>query len=396
LAGLKEGAMSHRVSRRGASLALALAAASPAFAQLGAIEVGGIAGGEVADAGSPATVSLRLGPGQTVQLDAIPAPRAPDGLDLVMRVYDADGELVGEDDDSGGALNPSVTVTSDAGGLYRIEVDVLDEGGPFTLLARESVFVPEVTTPLVLSGGRAERRVAFPVDDDALFSFPGRRGEVYSITLVADESDEEGGEADPMIELFPGEGTAQGSLSSDDDGGGGLNSRIVAELPDDGPYTVRVSSLSGAGSARLAVARITPQDAAVGNLAYGRSATVAFTESSPLIIGETARPLVPYAMFRLPATPAPSAMAGRDETIAITATSAELDPWLEVGLDTPLGFAVILSNDDHEGLDSRLELDPADFDGADAADWWSKLRIRVSAPAGSIGEIEVNAERVTD
>ena len=82
-------------------------------------------------------------------------------------------------------------------------------------------------------------------------------------------------------------------------------------------------------------------------------------------------------------------MAGRGETIAITSTSAELDPWLEVGIDTPLGFAVILSNDDHEGLDSRLELDPADFDGSDAADWWSKLRVRVSAPAGSIGEVEM-------
>jgi hypothetical protein len=388
--------MSHKFSRWGASLALALAAASPVFAQHEAIEVGGTAGGEVAEAGSAVTVSLRVSPGQTVQLDAIPAPRAPEGLDLVMRVYDAGGELVGEDDDSGGALNPRVTVTSDEGGVYRIEVDVLDEGGPFTLLARESVFVPEVTTPLVFSGGRAERRVAFPADDDGLFTFSGRRGEVYSITLVADETDEEGGEADPMLELFPGEGTAQGSLSSDDDGGGGLNSRIVAELPDDGPYTVRVSSLSGAGSARLGVARITAQDAAVGDLAYGRATTVAFGENSPLIIGETARPLVPYAMFRLPAAPAPRAMAGRGEIIAITATSAELDPWLEVGIDTPLGFAVILSNDDHEGLDSRLELDPADFDGSDAADWWSKLRVRVSAPAGSIGEVEVNAERETD
>lgn len=385
-----------RSSLRWAALALALAAASPAFSQVETIAVGGTVGGEVAEAGSPVAISLRASPGQTVQLDAIPAPRAPEGLDLVMRVYDADGELVGEDDDSGGALNPSITVTSDAGGLYRVEVDVLDEGGPFTLLARESVFVPEVTTPLAFSGGRAERSVAFPADDDGLFTFPGRRGEVYSITLVADESDEEGGAADPMLELFPGDGTAQGSLASDDDGGGGLNSRIVAELPDDGPYTVRVSSLSGTGSARLAIAKITPQDAPVGTLAYGRAAAVAFSENSPLVIGDADRPLVPYALFRLPASPAPRAMAGGDETIVLTATSAELDPWLEVGLDTPLGFAVILSNDDHDGLDSRLELDPADFDGADAADWWSKLRIRVSAPAGSMGEIEVTAQRSAD
>ena len=384
------------ITCRGASLAMALAAASPAFAQGADLAVGGTVAGEVAEAGSPATISLRAAPGQTIQLDAIPAPRAPDGLDLVMRVYDAAGELVYEDDDSGGALNPRVTLTSEAGGLYRVEVDVLDESGPFTLLARESVFVPEVTTALAMSGDRAERSVAFPADSDALFTFSGRRGEIYSITLVADESDEEGGEADPVLELYPGEGTAQASLFSDDDGGGALNSRIVAELPEDGTYTVRVSSLSSAGSARLAVARITLQAASVGDLAYGRATAVTFAEDSPLVIGESARPLVPYALFRLPDSPAPSAIAGRGEAIVIGATSAELDPYLEVGLDTPLGFAAILSNDDHEGLDARLELDPADFDGADAAEWWSKLRIRVSVPAGSMGEVEVTAERVAD
>ena len=107
--------MSHKFSRGGASLALALVAASPVFAQLEAIEVGGTAGGEVTEAGSAVTVSLRVNPGQTVQLDAIPAPRAPEGLDLVMRVYDAGGELVGEDGDGnryyrtrGGKIDPTL------------------------------------------------------------------------------------------------------------------------------------------------------------------------------------------------------------------------------------------------------------------------------------------------
>ncbi len=384
--------MSHSDIRWGAGLALVLAAASPAAAQE-TLEAGGIVSGEVARAGEPVTISLRTNPGQTVQLDAIPAPRAPDGLDLVMSVYDADGELVGEDDDSGGALNPRITVNSETGGLYRVEVDALGTGGEFSVLARESVFVPEVTTPLTLSNGRAEQRVAFPDDADALFTFTAQRGEFYSITLVADESDEEDGRADPVLELFQGEGTSQSSLASDDDGGGALNSRIVTELPADGVYTVRVSSLSGSGGARLSVAKITPRSAPVANLAYGRAATIGFSAESPLLIGDTMRPLAPYAMFRLPGSPTPSALAGRGEKIVITAKSGEIDPWLELGIDTPLGFAVLLSNDDYEDLDSRLEFDPADFDGADAAEWWSKLRIRVTAPTGSMGEIEVAAER---
>ena len=389
--------MSESIVRWGAAgLALALAAAAPAFAQGEQLAAGGLVEGEVAGSGSTVSFSLRAAPGQTLQLDAIPAPRAPDGLDLLLKVYDAGGELVAEDDDGGGSLNPQVTLVSASGGIYRVEVGALGEGGAFTLLARETVVKPEVTTALTLSGGRAERAVAFPADDDALYTFSGRRGEAYSITLVADDADSEQA-ADPMLELFSGDGTANPSLSTDDDSGGGLNARIVAQLPEDGTYTVRVSSLSSKGSARLAVAKLTLRPAPVGTLAYGTPATASLDADSPFVIGETTRPLVPYALFGLPASPAPGALAGRSETVVIRATSEGLDPWLEVGFDTPLGFATILSNDDADGgLNARLELDPARFAGADAADWWSKLRVRVSSAVGSTGTIEVTAERSAD
>ncbi|HEY6816406.1 MAG TPA: hypothetical protein VI168_12765 [Croceibacterium sp.] len=383
--------MSRSIVRWGAAgLGLALGASTPALAQSPTLQAGGVVEGEVRGSGSPASFSLRAAPGQTLQLDAIPAPKAPDGLDLMVKVYDAAGDLVAEDDDGGGALNPRVTLVSQSGGTYRVEVDVLGEGGAFTLLARESVFVPEVTTPLTLSGGKAERNVAFPDQDDALFTFAGRRGEIYSITLVADSPEAEGA-ADPMLELFQGEGTARDSILTDDDSGGGLNARLVADLPEDGTYTVRVSTLSGTGSARLAVSKLTLRPAPVNSLSYGSAAMVGFTPDSPFVVGESARRLVPYALYRLPAAPAPRAMAARGETIVITATSEGLAPYLEVGLDTPLGFAAVLSNDDADGLNARVVLDPAKFGEGDAADWWSKLRIRVSAPPGSAGEIELTA-----
>lgn len=378
-----------------AGLAGALVFAAPVFAQSQAIEAGGVVEAEVAESGTPASFSLRAAPGQTVQLDAIPAPTSPEGLDLLMRVYDPAGEPVGEDDDGGGGLNPRVTVVSESGGTYRVEVDVLGQGGAFTLLARESVFVPEVTTPLAVSGGKGERAVSFPTDNDALFTFAGRKGEVWSITLAAENPGEEGA-ADPMIELFAGDGTGRASLTTDDDSGGGLNARIVTELPEDGTYTVRVASLSNAGSARLGVEKLTLRPAPLGNLAYGTAATVDFTPDSPFLIGDTARRLVPYALYRLPTSPAPRALAGRGETIVIRAVSESLDPYLEVGLDTPLGFAVVMSNDDSEGLNARLALDPAKFSQGEAADWWSKLRIRVSAPPGSTGEITLTAEPTED
>jgi hypothetical protein len=385
--------MSGSINRWGAAaLALSLCAASPAHGQGRPLEAGAFVGGEVAGAGEPTSLSLRVAPGQSVQLDALPAPRGPEGLDLLMKVYDPRGELVGEDDDGGGALNPRLTVTSDAGGLYRVEVDVLGDGGPFTLLARESVFVPEVVTELALSGDRVERAVAFPTDDGALFAFSGRRGEVYSITLVGEDGD--GDErSDPTLEVFQGSGTAGESLFQDDDGGGELNSRIVAELPESGHYTVKVSNLSSSGRARLTISKMTLRPAAVLELAYGAAGNVNFDVNSPFVADAGERRLAPYALFRLPASPTPAAIAGRGEVIVLRAESEGLDPWLEIGLETPFGFTPVLSNDDADGLNARLTLDPALFEGEDAADWWRRLRVRVTAPPSSVGEIRVTAER---
>ncbi len=384
--------MTGSINRWGAAaLALVVGAASPALAQDAVLEAGAFSSGEVTASGEPAALSLRVQPGQSVQLDALPAPLAPDGLDLLLKVYDAGGELVGEDDDGGGALNPRVTVTSDEGGLYRVEVDVLGEAGPFTLLARESVFVPEVVTELALADGRAERSVAFPADDDALFAFGGRRGELYSITLVAEDSGDE--RSDPLLEVFKGSGTAGESLFQDDDGGGELNARVIAELPESGTYTIQVSNLSGGGSARLTVAKMTLRAAAAGSLAYGTAATVSFDADSAFVTDDGDRRLSPYALFRLPGSPSPTAVAGRNEVIVLRAESDTLDPWIEVGLDTPFGFLPVLSNDDFEDLNARVTLDPALFDGSDAADWWRRLRVRVTAPPGSEGDVRVIAER---
>jgi hypothetical protein len=44
----------------------------------------------------------------------------------------------------------------------------------------------------------------------------------------------------------------------------------------------------------------------------------------------------PYALFRLPASPTPASIAGRNEVIVLSADSEGLDPWLEVGVETPV------------------------------------------------------------
>jgi len=383
--------MSRSIIRWSATLAVALSA-TPALAQGVPLAPDGLVSGEVAGSGNPASVSLRLQPGQSVQLDAIPAPNAPAGLDMLLKVYDSEDKLVGEDDDGGGSLNPRVQMTSAEGGVYRVDVDVLGDGGPFSLIARGVVIEPEVVTELQLSDGKAERSVTFPDEQKTLFSFSGRRGEVYVISLIGDNpgADER---ADPMLEVFEGSGTTGETLWSDDDSLGELNSRVVGELPANGTYTVRVSSLSGAGAAELSIARMEVRPAPVGNLAYGTPATASFGADSPFVTDNGSRRLLPFAMFRLPASPAPGALAGRNEVIEIRARSDALDPYLEVGFETPFGFMPVLQNDDTDGLDALVVVEPAELDEADAADWWSKLRVRVTVPTSSTGEVAVTAAR---
>ena len=243
---------------------------SQAPAQEGALRPGGVAEGTVESADEPATVSLRVAPGQAVQLDAIPGTAAASGLDLLLKVYDPGGALVGQDDDGSGSLNPRYSLYSPAGGVYRVEVGALGGGGPFTLLARESTFRPQVPRTLDFSGGSAIRAVEFPADDKALYAFTARKGEIVAVALTADA----GAEVDPALELFQGEAAAGTALAQDDDSGGGLNARAVAPIPEDGTYTVRVALVSGAGPATLAITRMTARAAPLGTLTPGRAASV--------------------------------------------------------------------------------------------------------------------------
>lgn len=368
-----------RLAIGGAALGLGMIGA-PALAQA-ELSAGSMVGGEIESADAPATLSLRLAPGQALQLDAIPGAPAREGLDLTLKVFDPAGTVVAEDDDSGGAYNPRVNLFSQTGGLYKVEVGALGGGGTFTLLARESTFKPQPTIAMRLDGGGERRSVVFPESDKALFSFAARRGDLIDLTLTPGEGEDD---ADPFLELFKGAATGT-ALATDDDSLGGLGSRIVADIPEDGTYVVRVSSLSSKGSATLGLAKMAPRVATLGTLPIGRATTINLSEASPFIIAGTEHRLWPYALYRFPTAARPA------QPLQITATSDTLDPWLEVGFETPLGFTPVLSNDDTNGTNSRLTLDPTVFDGEDGQSWWDMLRIRVSAPPGTSGEVQLTA-----
>ncbi len=75
------------------------------------------------------------------------------------------------------------------------------------------------------------------VPAESAHTFEGQAGQVVTITLESEDFD-------PVLSLQSSSGE---EISFNDDFGGSLNSRIVAELPADGTYRVVARSYSGSG-----------------------------------------------------------------------------------------------------------------------------------------------------
>lgn len=78
------------------------------------------------------------------------------------------------------------------------------------------------------------------------YTFDGEAGQVVAITLDSEDFD-------PVLHLLNAAGE---EIAFNDDFGGTLNSKIVAELPEDGTYTVVARSYSGHGGDFQVMVRI--------------------------------------------------------------------------------------------------------------------------------------------
>jgi hypothetical protein len=344
-----------------------------------------------AGGGDPVEVSLDLGQGQAVRLDAFPGPDERGSLDLYLRVLDAAGNLMGEADDSDGTLNPRVDFVSTAGGRYTVEVGGYS-AGVFSLIARERR--PILKTPLDLAGGAVERPVSFPEEEGALFTIVPTAGGTYDFTLAPQSE----GSVDPVLELFAGDDISGEPLFRDDDSLGNLGSRIVADVSASSTYTIRVTNLSASGAATLKVAQLREQNVVPIDLVFDQPGSpVSFSSGSPVILEDAGRRFSPYAMFRLPQDSTLLALMQAGKKVTLRADGEGLDPFLEVGFVSPFGFSAVRSNDDSSSDDvsSVIVLDPAALLAAHPAEnpesWWKQLRIRASAPQGANGTMLVTA-----
>jgi hypothetical protein len=345
--------------------------------------VGKVFAGEVGEGGEAASYLLTLQAGQAVDLTAAPVG----GSDPKLQVYDAaSGELVAENDDSAGTLAANVRLYSAEGQRVRIEVaNASVEGSEgamrFDLILRPSDYRPKPPIALALGDAHSGELAR---GDEQVFRFTGERGQLWDLALSAAP----GSELDPALQVFAGEVAGGEAVGSDDDGGGGLNARLRFLVPETGTYTVRAYPIGqtegafvfSAGRSEAALA------AAVKEIGLGEPATGKLGGSS----GEQ--------VFRL-SQRARRAIAAGEGTLVIAldrsgdaeeGSDTVLDPMLEVGFETPLGFSSLLSDDDGgEDANARLVFDASDLDET----WLEALRIKAIPFQGSEGSYSLTVTR---
>lgn len=328
-----------------------------------------------------------------LQVDVVPAEGS--SLDPTLTITDVrSGEVLAEDDDSGGNLAARASILSEGGQQIEITVSpfgFLEENetaGAFTLELRPRAWV-RPTTRRVTTG--SDTAGTLTVGGTQLFTIEGRAGQVLEVALVAaHQSDEEVTESafDPYLRLYKGEGTDGELLSENDDNGSNLNSLIRFTLPEDGTYTLEASpygDTAGDFTLRVAAPRETHVDGET-QLAFG-APLAGFVQASYDAVEQGAE--TPAALYSLSPDLIAAIRGGQGEvTFNLTKPLSEdpdfpggVDPLLELGFETPLGFATMKSDDDGGGeLNSRIPIDLSAI--AADGDWLERLRLR----ATSIGE----------
>lgn len=341
--------------------------------------------GEVDSA--PARFSLTVPADTALQIDAV----AVGDFDPVLRVLDADtGELIVEDDDGGDDLNSRARVEAhDTARRVTIEVDSFEAewaegegyGGRFELRIATSDYV-DVGTRAVDYGASETGVLA---GEEHLFTIEGEAGQLVEIALVALDD-----QLDPYLELRDASGE---TVASDDDGGSNLNSLLRHVFADSGTYTIVARSYGDEGgeyrlrvrerrtpTAQLPLQVIGLADEASGELASG------WEEAGDATM------MPSHIDYQLSEAARDAIRRGSGEvSIRMTATGegdpdfgGDIDPYLELGFDTPLGFAVVDSDDDGAGeLNALLPVDLGLL--ADEPGLLDALRIRAQGYGGSSG-----------
>jgi hypothetical protein len=291
-----------------------------------------------------------------------------DDFDPYLVLLGPTGEVVAENDDAGPDTRSSqVVVELPHPGRYRALVSGYGEAaGAYELMLREIERRPLVGADITVGdtvSGRLE-------DDDGIwlardtwadaYEFEGRAGDRVDVRLRSTE-------LDSYLLLLDATGAV---LAEDDDGGGGLDSHLVARLPHDGRYRVVATSFGldeGAYDLTLGLAPATPLSPAP--LAVGAAVPGGLSADDP----RSLEGIAAVDLFALP--------LDEGERVVVMARSTEVD--LVLWVTAPTGELVGRDDDSAGGTDPLVEVD-APYPGT--------YLVGVSSDFASTGAYELRVE----
>ena len=157
-------------------------------------------------------------------------------IDSVLVVKDGADKQLAWDDDGGGGLNSLIMFDPPKDGTYKVYALSLKGQGAFSLQIREAV-VHEVGDGLTLKGNLGKNKAP-----NFAYNVRFTAGKTYVIDMISANQQA----LDPYMILFDPAGK---KIAEDDDGGDGLNARIIHRAEATGTYRIVCTSFerSGAG-----------------------------------------------------------------------------------------------------------------------------------------------------
>jgi hypothetical protein len=260
-----------------------------------------------------------------------------------------------EDDDGAGGTDAQVEFFRNAGGTWEIRANAYGEGelGTYELTLEDEGVVEEehaghedaaeTGTPITLGApvtgtlARGDRKVGNSYSDT--WTYQGREGETIVVTLRSEDFD-------AYLNLGEFDGGECTDMDANDNGGGGTDSRITVELPNDGAFHIHVSAVGQGetGAYTLQVEQVTDRESGAPPMPISPGETL----ESRLSESDTKEADGSFReewVFR--------GEAG--ETFVISQSSSEIDSFLQVGRMAGGEWELLDSNDDG-GDDSDAEI----------------------------------------
>jgi hypothetical protein len=269
--------------------------------------------------------------------DAYLAGGAPQGSDI---------DVEDTDDDGAGGRDALLSVTVPPSGVYGIRANSLlaDVTGSFTLTVQGSGGASS-------AGGTRTLRVGETVAGRLAESTPtlgdGSHYDTYAIDARAGERlfvTMTSGDFDTYLRWGRGEGASFESITYDDDGGGGTNSRLEIDISAAGRYVIQANSYGAdaTGAYTLAVTSSSAGTTTLPTIALGQTLSGRLDDADPTLADNSH-----YELFGYRGRPG--------EQVLVTMRSGDFDAYLAVGSMAGESFESGETNDDGGGgTDSQI------------------------------------------